>query len=660
MSKARLHGAWEMMRRLKKNILMRTNLLVCAVVVVGFIITAMLSYRANISASLENIQQVSTLTSEGIYYQMSTTFSKPLNISLTMANDSLLHELLLQEADPADGAYIDTMKKYLENYQDKYRYDSVFLVSAATSRYYNFNGLDRVLDPNDPEDVWYYDDLLGADAEYTMNVDNDQVAGAGNAITLFVNCKIRDSEGELLGVVGVGVRIDGLQRTLQNYREQFSVEASLVNDAGIVELSPDYSGYEAVDLSEIGDCFDEQAREDILNWKAADAPLSFWSKNAAGQKHDYVVARYLPDIKWHLVVKRDTTEMVRGMNQQLLITVLIIVVILSILLVILTNVIRRFNRQIVDLEEERQAVFEQATGQFFENIYELDITHNCTANRATAEYFESLGAPPELPFDKGLRIIAEKQIKPEFRQGYLDTFLPENVMRAYESGEESLRYDFMITKDGINYYWMRITARLVRLESDNSLHMLTYRQNIDAEKRQEWKMQELAETDEMTGLLTKTATSRRIDELLKKCPGELFAYFIFDIDNFKQANDQFGHTFGDSVICAFAHTIQEHFRTGDIVGRIGGDEFAAFIQCPDRAWVEAKADTLRKDLCHTHTYTGMSWQVASSIGVALAPEHGGDADTLYKNADAALYETKKRGKNGYTLYGGGIEEDGTC
>ena len=204
---------------------MRTNLLVCTVVVVGFVITAMLSYRANVSASLENIQQVSTLTSEGIYYQMSTTFSKPLHISLTMANDSLLHELLLQETDHADDAYINTMKGYLENYQTKYRYDSVFLVSAATSRYYNFNGLDRVLDPNEPEDVWYYDDLLGTDVEYTMNVDNDQVSGAGNAITLFVNCKIRDGEGDLLGVVGVGVRIDGLQRTLQSYRDQFYVEA---------------------------------------------------------------------------------------------------------------------------------------------------------------------------------------------------------------------------------------------------------------------------------------------------------------------------------------------------------------------------------------------------------------------------------------------------
>ena len=54
---------------------------------------------------------------------------------------------------------------YLENYQAKYCYDSVFLVSAATARYYNFNGLDRVLSPDDPEDVWYFDGLVNYNVE---------------------------------------------------------------------------------------------------------------------------------------------------------------------------------------------------------------------------------------------------------------------------------------------------------------------------------------------------------------------------------------------------------------------------------------------------------------------------------------------------------------
>ena len=104
---------------MKKNILLRTNLLICMVIIAGFLMTAVLSYRANYSASLENIEQVSTLTSEGIYYQMNSAFTKPVNISLTMANDSLLKEILATEAEHlANKEYIETIRRYLGGYQN--------------------------------------------------------------------------------------------------------------------------------------------------------------------------------------------------------------------------------------------------------------------------------------------------------------------------------------------------------------------------------------------------------------------------------------------------------------------------------------------------------------------------------------------------------------
>ncbi len=100
---------------MKKNILLRTNLLICVVIIAGFLMTAVLSYRANYSASLENIEQVSNLTSEGIYYQMNSAFTKPVNISLTMANDSLLKEFLATEAEHlANKEYIETIRRYQE------------------------------------------------------------------------------------------------------------------------------------------------------------------------------------------------------------------------------------------------------------------------------------------------------------------------------------------------------------------------------------------------------------------------------------------------------------------------------------------------------------------------------------------------------------------
>ena len=643
---------------MKRNILVQTNLLVCVVIIIGFLITAVLAYRANINVSLENIEQVSALTSEGIYHQIENALTKPLNVSLTMANDSLLHSLLTNEADSAnDASYMETLQEYLNTYQTKYGYDSVFLVSAASAHYYNFNGLDRVLDPSSPENNWYFGVLLNSNDEYTMNVDNDEVAGADNAITVFINCKIRDNDGTLLGVVGVGVRIDSLQRILQTYQDQFDVNAYFIDDAGTIQLATEYSGYEAVNLFELeGDAYSDTIQQEILQWKENSSPLSTWSIDQMGQKRDYIVARYLPELHWHLVVERDTYLLMEQLTRQFTLTIVVIVTILALILFIITTVIRRFNKQITALiqtvETERQTLFEKATEQLFEDIYEIDITHDLPANNATAAYFESLGAPAGCPYSQALRIVAEKQIKAPFRQGYLDTFLPEHVQRAYETGIDSLLYEFMLSEDGTQYYWMRITAQIVKWGSDGSLHLLVYRQNIDEEKHRERKMRELAQTDEMTGLLTKTATQQHIEALLAEHPGESFAYFIFDIDNFKQVNDRFGHAFGDTVITAFAQTLRENFRAEDILGRIGGDEFTAFVPSPSSTWAEEKAQSLCQALCSVQTHSGKEWHVSTSIGIALSPQHGTDFTTLYEHADIALYQIKKRGKNGVAVFDG--------
>lgn len=635
----------------KKNILLQTNFLICIVIIAGFLLTAILSYRTNYSASLVNIEQVSTLTSEGIYYQMNSAFTKPVNISLTMANDSLLKDFLATEADHlSDVEYIETIRRYLEAYQKKYSYDSVFLVSAQSSRYYNFNGLDRVLEKSDPENEWYYK-MLDNSADSSMNVDNDEVTGAENEITVFVNCKIKNDIGTTIGVVGVGVRISNLQQLLQSYQDEFGVNSYLIDEEGLIQISTDHTGFEAVSLFDTAK-YSKKVQDDILNWKEDGMAKRFWLGDGEKDKKDYIVTRYLPELRWHLVVERDTSSYVAKLNGQLALTMLVIAAIIIVILYIITQVIHSFNRRIIILtqtvEQERRTVFEKATEQLFEKIYELDITNNRPANQATEQYYEDMGAPRGTPYDRSLHIVADKQIKEEFREGYIETFKPESVLAAFEKGQNTLHYDFMILNEEGKYYWMRITARIVKWESDGSVHMLTYRQNIDAEKQQERRLQELAQTDEMTGLLTKTATERRIEAVLTDNPKQLYAFYIFDIDNFKQANDLYGHAFGDSVIVTFANIIREHFSESDIVGRIGGDEFAVFVSVPDEEWAENKAAELSGELRQMHREDNASWQITASIGAAVL--RGAEFEVFYRRADTALYESKKNGRNQFTLF----------
>lgn len=189
---------------MKEKVLLKTNLFICIIIILGFFITSIISYHSNKQIFQKDIEEVSNLTSEGIYHNIDTIFSKPINVSMTMANDVLLKDFLGEEAlKKDDDSYIKQMRDYLNAYRIKYGYDSVFLVSKETSRYYYYNGLDRILTKDNPENEWYYD-FLNSKAEYGIKIDNDEVANANNDITVFINCAIKGENKETIGVVGVG------------------------------------------------------------------------------------------------------------------------------------------------------------------------------------------------------------------------------------------------------------------------------------------------------------------------------------------------------------------------------------------------------------------------------------------------------------------------
>lgn len=627
---------------MKNDHLLRININITLILVIGFALTAILSYRANYQASLDNIEHVSSLSAESIYYRLTTQFTKPVNISLTMAHDNLLVRHLCDETRHSDdAAFIETTKDYLQTYQKKYGFDSVFLVSAATRRYYSFKGMDRVLTRDNPENAWYFR-LLDSPVEYSMNVDNDEVNGADNEITVFVNCKIINAAGKVLGVVGVGIRIASLKDVLKSYEEKYGVTASLISPGGAVEISTTHTGYEDKDWFAVNR--QEDIRREILDWKKDGSSLALWTPSAP-QSSDkiFIVTRYIPELSWHLIVAQDTGLLIREMRTQLYWTCAVLTAVILAVLIIVTTVIRKFNKQIRKLMEERQALFRKATQQLYENICEFNITHNRPEGERTEAYLESLGAKG-LSYDQAMRIIAKEYIRQEHQEGFVATFASRNVIREYETGNNHLRYDFMMRREGA-YRWMRIDAHIFYSAEDSSIHMFTYRKNIDGEKNNELK----AQTDEMTGFYTRQATERAVSKMLAEKPDGRYAFFILDIDNFKQANDRFGHVFGDHCIRTFVALIRRHFRDQGVLGRIGGDEFAAFIPVPDREWAEAKARALSAALCTVCEDGAARWSMSASIGVALAPRSGTDFKSLYQNADAALYRVKENGKNGFLI-----------
>lgn len=631
---------------MKKNVLFRTNLAVCIVIVIGFIITSAISYKSNQGIFEKDIESVSRLTSEGIYHQIDSIFTKPINISMTMANDSLLKEFLEgEELHLEEQGFIGTMRGYLNAYRDKYEYDSVFLASVKTKNYYYYNGLDRILEEGDPENDWFYD-FLERDTDFGIQIDNDQVEGAGNEVTVFINCRITETDGTVMGVVGVGFRVDSLQSLLKSYENDFGVNAYLVDEEGNIEISGNHTRYEG-DTDLFSKCDFTELKDTILNSQGETRNRWYHSGNKSG----YVVSSFIDNLNWFLIIDHDTTALNQKLTKQLLRVVLIVVFTIILVLITITSVIRRYNRKIIELtvkaEKVHQAVFKQATEQLYENIYEIDITHNQAASEATAQYFVSLGAPPDIPYDKALRIIAQKQVKEEYREGYIGTFDPLLVLEAFEKGIENLQYDFMITVDGKHYYWMRITAQIFRWQEDNSVRMLVYRQNIDEQKKQEQYMLEQMQKDSLTGLYNKAAAQEHVRLTLEQASEPMFAFFILDIDYFKDVNDNLGHAAGDQVLIEFSQTLKGQFRKEDIVGRIGGDEFVAFMPVHEAEMAEDRAEKLVTAL--QRHIGGGAIHITASIGVALAESRETNFESLYKAADYALYKAKKQGRNRYVM-----------
>ena len=164
-----------------------------------------------------------------------------------------------------------------------------------------------------------------------------------------------------------------------------------------------------------------------------------------------------------------------------------------------------------------------------------------------------------------------------------------------------------------------------------------------------------ASIDELTNIYNKSTAEHSIDRYLKTTYtiSGVQAFLMFDVDCFKSVNDTYGHTTGDRVLAAIGASLLSVFRDSDIKGRIGGDEFCVLMKnVASKEIAERKAKQLIESIQQIKIDEFPDLSVSISVGIAYAPNNGKSYIELSKCADKALYETKKNGKNGYTVYNG--------
>jgi diguanylate cyclase (GGDEF)-like protein len=162
----------------------------------------------------------------------------------------------------------------------------------------------------------------------------------------------------------------------------------------------------------------------------------------------------------------------------------------------------------------------------------------------------------------------------------------------------------------------------------------------------------LAERDQLTGIYNRATCEVMIRKTVTASnpTHDIHALLMIDMDNFKAINDNFGHMEGDAALCRIADGLTSIFRTRDIVGRLGGDEFFVFMaHCTDQKAPLSKMEQIGEVFSTIYRLNETIFRASASVGIAMFPKHGLTFEQLYKSADEALYEAKRRGKNGYAL-----------
>ena len=200
--------------------------------------------------------------------------------------------------------------------------------------------------------------------------------------------------------------------------------------------------------------------------------------------------------------------------------------------------------------------------------------------------------------------------------------------------------------------WIWIEVRDTHITNAATGDLIVYVDlfNVEDVVQEKTQLVVAATTDMLTGVSNRATAETRIREFLSSKSHD-GAFFIVDLDNFKLVNDRMGHPEGDKVLRDVAQIIKSIFRDDDVVARLGGDEFC--IYAPGMTSLDAVNRCVEPLLsrCHfEYPYKGDSFVVTSSIGVAFASQANHDYAILYQCADQALYNSKTKGKNSWSLY----------
>lgn len=205
--------------------------------------------------------------------------------------------------------------------------------------------------------------------------------------------------------------------------------------------------------------------------------------------------------------------------------------------------------------------------------------------------------------------------------------------------------------DDGDFRWLRFRFTAVYGDDGKPFSAFVSYCDVTRDRERFINVQLLADTDGMTGLYNRSATQRIVSELLGVDGGRPAAFILLDVDDLKGINDSYGHPQGDRALIGVAQTLKKHFRSTDIIGRVGGDEFVVMLSgVEDETAFAPSLRALMIELASIRAGEQNEYSIHCSIGCVMCRAGEDDFDSVYRRADMALYHVKRHSKNDYAFY----------
>lgn len=336
------------------------------ILVFAFVVINILNYQvAKDSVRSGIINSSLPLTRDNIYSEIQADLMRPIFVSSLMANDTFLKDWALNGEENKD-----LIHKYLLEIKERYGFFSTFFISETSGNYYHFSGILKQIGRNDDHDAWYYR-FVSSDKDYTVDVDTDEASQ--NTLTIFINHRLQDYDGNLLGVTGVGLKMDKVSTILSEYRKKYKRNIYLVDASGLVQVHYDKRLIRKANLNDLAGI--SRHAEAILSRKDQQNVYEYEEENS----HILLTSRYIPEFDWFLIVEQDQNEALQTIKSNFLRSMVFAAIV--IILVIAINI---FTVNYFQSKLERFAITDKLTGAF--NRRELDFTFAKTLKTAGRQH----------------------------------------------------------------------------------------------------------------------------------------------------------------------------------------------------------------------------------------------------------------------------------